>query len=348
MNIKRQNDPLRPEYEKAFSQVMDHGRFILGPEVQEFEKNFAAAHGAKYCVGTSSGTTALHLALVAAGVAAGDEVITAANTFAATAESICHCGAVPVFIDMHPDTYTLDVSKIEPAITTKTKAIIPVHLYGCPADMDTILEIARKHNLIVIEDAAQAHLASYKGRSIGSLESAAAAFSFFPGKNLGALGDGGAVTTNDITLYETMIKLRAHGSPRKYYHDLVGYNYRMDSFTGAVLDIKLAHLDEWTKKRRKNAALYFELTDDLPLRMPLVPDYAGHSFHLFVVQTDERERVADALKEKGVETNIHYPLPLHLQKAFAYLRYKEGEFPVCESAAEKNSFAAFLRAYQRG
>ena len=335
MNIKRQNDPLRPEYEKAFSRVMDHGRFILGPEVRKFEENFAAAHGAKYCAGTSSGTTALHLALASAGVAAGDEVITAVNTFAATAESICHCGAVPVFVDMHPDTYTLDISKIESAVTPKTKAIIPVHLYGCPADMDPILDIARKHSLIVIEDAAQAHLATYKGHSIGSLASAAAAFSFFPGKNLGALGDGGAVTTNDSTLYETILKLRAHGSPRKYYHDLVGYNYRMDSFTGAVLDIKLAHLENWTEIRRKNAAQYRALLDGLPLKLPYVPDYAGHSFHLFVVQTDDRERLAVVLKEKGVETNVHYPLPLHLQKAFACLGYREGEFPVCESAAEK-------------
>ncbi|HUU28410.1 MAG TPA: DegT/DnrJ/EryC1/StrS family aminotransferase [archaeon] len=334
MNLKRQNDALAAEYKAALGRVLEHGRFILGPEVTRFEEEFAAYQGVSYCLGTSSGTTALHLALVACGIGPGDEVITVPNSFAATAEAIAHCGAKPVFVDLNQQTYLMKPELIEPAVTPKTRAILPVHLYGCPAQMDKIMEIARRHGLTVIEDAAQAHGAALGGRRVGGF-GRAAAFSFFPGKNLGALGDAGAVVTNDSGLYEKMRLLRDHGSPRKYYHELVGFNYRMDTFTGAVLSIKLGRLEHWTTLRCERAGLYLKELESSGLQLPVVPPGVKHVFHVFVIQSSQRDRLIEFLRSRGIQTNIHYPVPIHLQPAFADLGYGRGDFPVAEEAAGK-------------
>jgi len=334
MNLKRQNDFLKNEYLEAFRHVIESSSFILGKEVEKFESEFAAYQQVKYCLGTSSGTTALHLALIACGIGSGDEVITVPNSFVATAEAIAYCGAIPVFVDIDPETYLLNPALIEAAITPKTRAIIPVHLYGCPAQLGPIQEIAERHRLTIIEDAAQAHGAQFDGKRVGNF-SRAAAFSFYPGKNLGALGDAGAVVTNDQALYEKMLLLRNHGSPRKYIHDLVGYNYRLDSLKGATLSIKLCYLDQWTLIRQARAKLYSELLSGSGLKLPTIPRNVKHVFHVYVVETGNRDRLMEFLKDRGIETNIHYPVPIHLQKAFTYLGYRKGAFPVAEKAAER-------------
>ena len=334
MNLKRQNDTLTGEYHKILSRVLESGMFFLGKEVARFEEEFAAFQGVKYCLGTSSGTTALHLALTACGIVPGDEVITVPNSFIATAEVIAHCGARPVFVDVDSSTYQMDPRRIEPAITERTRAIVPVHLYGCPAPMEEILTVAQRRGLIVVEDAAQAHGARLRERSVGSFGKAAA-FSFFPGKNLGALGDGGAVVTDDPDLYEKMRLLRDHGSPRKYHHELVGFNYRMDAFTGGVLSLKLSYLERWTDRRCDRAALYLKELENTGLNLPVIPAGVKHVFHVFVIQTPQRDKLIEFLNNRGIGTNIHYPIPIHLQPAFAEPGYRKGDFPVAEEAAEK-------------
>ena len=334
VDLKSQYQALQTEIRPALERVMRDTAFVLGPAVSDFETGFAAHHGAPHCVAVSSGTAALHVALLAMGAGAGDEVIVPVNTFIATAEAVSHCGATPVFVDMADGDFCIDPDRIERAITRRTKAIVPVHLYGQPAEMDAIVDIARDHGLKVLEDCAQAHDAEYKGTKVGTFGHAAA-FSFYPGKNLGAYGEGGAVLTNDRELTETMRMLRDHGSARKYHHDFVGYNYRMDGFQGAVLGVKLKHLAEWTGDRRRAAEKYREVLADLPIEVPQEKSHVRHVYHLFVVRTPQRDRAIEELKQRQVATGIHYPIPLHLSGAYQDLGYRRGDFPVAESAADR-------------
>lgn len=332
-DLKAQYAGLRDEILEALDRVCQNASFILGEEVTQFEKEFAAYCETKYCVALNSGTSALHLALLAAGVRAGDEVITTPNTFIATAEAISYTGAKPVFVDIDPATANIDPKQIERAITGKTKAIMPVHLYGRPADMSAILDIAKRRGLVVIEDACQAHGARYRGRRVGSFGQSAA-FSFYPAKNIGAYGEGGALTTSDERVAKAARALRDHGSTRRYFHDCVGYNYRMDGFQGAVLRVKLKHLDEWTAKRQQFAALYRKLLKNARAEFPQDDPRDESVYHLFVVYVENRDAVRTALETRGVQSAIHYPMPLHLQQAFAALGYKRGSFPHAEHACE--------------
>ena len=334
VDLKRQYLSIKKEIDEAIQKVIDNSAFIMGENVQEFENEFAKFCGVKYGVGTSSGTTALHLALVACGVKQGDEVITVPYTFIATTEAISHSGGKVVFVDIEDRSYNMDSEKIEQAITEKTRAIIPVHLFGHPADMDKIMKIAKKHNLIVIEDACQAHGAEYKGKKVGSLGDIAC-FSFYPGKNLGAYGDAGMAVSDNQELEEKMRLLRNHGYQKKYYHEIEGYNYRLDAIQAAILRVKLRHLEEWTEKRRKNAKLYDELLKGSGVKTPLEMEYAKHVYHLYVIGTEEREGLYVRLKKNEISTAIHYPLPLHLQQAYSYLGYKKGDFPVSEACTER-------------
>ncbi|MDH5174755.1 MAG: DegT/DnrJ/EryC1/StrS family aminotransferase [Elusimicrobiota bacterium] len=334
VDLKRQYLSIKKEIDRAIQEVIDKSGFIMGENVQGFESEFARFCGVKYGVGTSSGTTALHLALVACGIKQGDEVITVPYTFIATTEAISQTGAKVVFVDIEERSYNMDAEKILQAITEKTRAIIPVHLFGQPADMDRIREIAKKHNLIVIEDACQAHGAEYKGKKVGSLGDIAC-FSFYPGKNLGAYGDAGMAVTANKELAEKMKLLRNHGYQKKYYHKIEGYNYRLDAIQAAILRVKLRHLDEWTEKRRRNAKLYNELFKGSKVKSPREMEYAKHVYHLYVIGTDKREKLYLKLKENGISTAIHYPLPLHLQQAYKYLGYKKGDFPVSEASSER-------------
>jgi len=334
MNLKRQNAALREELLTAAGRVIDHGAFIQGPEVKAFEAAYAAFQGTAHCVACSNGTSALHLALAAAGVGPGDEVITVPNSFVATAEAVLHCGARPVFVDVQPDTLLMDPLRVEAAITPRTRALLPVHLYGCLAPMDELCAIARKHNLLVLEDAAQAQGAELHGKRAGSF-GLAAGFSFYPGKNLGALGDAGAVVTSDEALAERMRLLRNHGAVQKYWHEIPGYNYRMDSLTAAFLSVKLPHLERWTETRRARAALYAQELAGSGLVLPVEPSGARHVWYVYAVRTGRRDELAAYLKERGIDTVIHYPLPIHLQKAFTFLGYGPGDFPVAERSAQQ-------------
>lgn len=332
-DLKQQYMGLREEILAALDSVGQNTSFILGSEVDLFERDFAAYCGTKYCVGLNSGTSALHLALLAAGVRAGDEVITSANTFIATTEAISYTGATPVFVDIDPATANLDPQLIERAITKRTKAIIPVHLYGRPADLEPVLVLGRSHKLTVIEDACQAHGARYRGKRIGGFGSAAA-FSFYPGKNLGAYGEGGALTTDDERVYQYANAMRNHGQAKRYYHDHIGYNYRMDGYQGAVLRVKLKRLDEWTRKRQEFAALYRKHLAGAAVDLPKDDPQNESVYHLFVVYAKNRDSVRTALETRGVQTAIHYPVPVHLQKAYAGLGYKPGSLPHTERACE--------------
>jgi dTDP-4-amino-4,6-dideoxygalactose transaminase len=318
--------------------VLDTSAFILGREVEAFERAFAEYVGAQECVGVSNGTAAIQLALQACGVGAGDEVIVPANTFFATAEAVSTAGATPVFVDCDPVTYNLDAGRIEAAVTARTRAVIPVHLYGQPADLDAVFEVAAAHDLLVIEDAAQAHGARYKGERVGA-RGRAGCFSFYPGKNLGAYGEGGAVVTNDAGVARRLRMLRDHGSEQKYRHELVGYNSRLEGIQGAVLSVKLKHLDYWNARRRRHAARYRELLTPLAdygaLVLPREAAYAEHVYHLFVVQTDARDTLQRYLSAAGVQTGIHYPVPVHLQPAYAALGHREGDFPNAESQSRR-------------
>lgn len=343
LDLKTQYLSIKDEVDSAIQKVLDNTAFILGPSVENFEKDFAAAQQVKYCIGTSSGTDANHLVLWGLGVGSGDEVIIPANTFIATAWGATLCGATPVFVDCHPESYNIDPTKVEEKITSKTKAIVAVHLYGQSADLDPLKEIAKKHNLILVEDAAQAHLAEYKGKPIGGL-TAAASFSYYPGKNLGAFGEGGAVTTNDEELFKKVKKLREHGQSQKYYHDSYGHNYRMEGIQGAVLGVKLKHLNKWTDARRSVAAKYNQGLKGLDAVItPKEMSYAKHVYHLYVIQLNAgsldksnqlRDKLKDYLTEQGVSVGLHYPIPLHVQKCFEGLGYKKGDFPNSERIAE--------------
>ena len=334
LDLKSQYISIKNEIDNAVLKVLDSTQFALGDEVFAFEKEFAAYCSASEGIAVNTGTSALHLALLAAGIGPGDEVITTPFTFVATVAAIDYTGAKAVFVDIDPVSYTIDVTKIEQAITERTKAILPVHLYGQPADMDSIIEIAQRHGLVVIEDAAQAHRAEYKGRRVGSIGDIGC-FSFYPGKNLGAYGEGGIVVTNNPEYARTMRMLRDWGQEKRYHHVLKGYNYRMDGIQGAILRVKLRYLDQWTEARRANAALYDELLADSGLKTPVAMPYSHHVYHVYVVRSRQRDSLQQKLNEKGVQTGIHYPIPVHLQPAYADLGYQLGDFPNAESAASE-------------
>lgn len=334
LDLAAQMRPLRAQIDAAIDKTLDHCSFCLGPDVASFEKNFAAYCGARECVAFNSGTSALHIGLLLLDLRPGDEVITTPSTFVATSWAISYVGARPVYVDIDEATFNLDPRLVERAITPRTKALMPVHLYGHPADLDPLLELGRKHNLPLIEDAAQAHAAKYKGRTVGTL-GALAGFSFYPGKNLGAYGEGGALVTNNAAYAARARSLREHGSTQRYYHDEIGYNYRMEGLQGAVLDIKLKHLDAWTRERRRVAARYHELLADTPLQLPLEADYAQSAYHLYVVRHPRRDELKKHLEAHRVGCALHYPLPLHLQKAYAHLGHKPGDFPIAEKAARE-------------
>ncbi|MCP5099454.1 MAG: DegT/DnrJ/EryC1/StrS family aminotransferase, partial [Chloroflexi bacterium] len=317
--------------DSAIHRVLDKGDYVLGQAVREFEKDFAAYCEAEFAIGVDSGYSALELAMVALGIGAGDEVITQANTFMATALAIHNIGAKPVLVDIDPDTYLLDPSLIEAAITPATKAIMPVHLYGQPSDMGPIMAIAEKHGLLVVEDAAQAHGSRYNGKRIGGIGHAAG-FSFYPGKNLGAYGDGGAVVTNDPDVAEKIVMLRNLGMKVKYHHEIKGFNNRLDTVQAAVLGVKLRHLDGWNVGRRQVAAWYEEELAGTPVVTPKVADNVEHVYHLYVVRVPgNRETLMASLQEAGIASGLHYPIPIHCQPAFAELDYEEGDFPITEA-----------------
>jgi dTDP-4-amino-4,6-dideoxygalactose transaminase len=335
LDLKAQYISIKDEIGEAIQRVLDNTAFAGGPFVAQFEKEFAAFCGANHAVGVGSGTDALWAALVAMGVGPGDEVITVPDTFIATAEAISFCGAKPVFVDVEETTYNMDPARLEAAITPKTKAIIPVHLFGQMADMDPIMEIARKRRLYVIEDAAQAHGAEHKGKKAGSVGDVGC-FSFYPGKNLGAYGEAGAVVTNNDQLADKMRMFRDHGQPKKYYHDMIGWNARMDGFQGAVLSVKLKHIDAWNEARRTNARLYTQLFAGASgLVAPREADYAKHVYHIYAIRVRNRDAFMAGLGEKDIATGIHYPVPLHLTGAYRSLGYKAGDFPVAERCANE-------------
>jgi dTDP-4-amino-4,6-dideoxygalactose transaminase len=326
---------IRPEIDAAIAAVIDRNAFAGGPFVAQFEQRFAAYCGTDHAVGVGSGTDALWLTLLALGVGPGDEVITVPSTFMATAEAITYTGAKPVFVDVDETTYNLNPALIKRAITPKTRAILPVHLFGHPADMDPILEIARRHDLPVVEDACQAHGADYKGRRTGSLGTAGC-FSFYPGKNLGAFGEAGAITTSNPALADRLRMFRDHGQARKYHHDVIGWNARMDGIQAAVLDVKLNHLDRANDLRRQHADQYRErLINLVDVILPFEAEYARHVFHVFALRVPDRDRVLRDLVERGVQCGIHYPVPVHLQTAYRHLGFGPESFPVAERCADE-------------
>ncbi|MDX2187415.1 MAG: DegT/DnrJ/EryC1/StrS family aminotransferase [Opitutaceae bacterium] len=326
--------PLRAELEAAFSRTLDACSFCLGPDVAAFEAEFAAWCEAPLAVGFNSGTSALHAALQALDVGPGDEVITTPYTFIATSWAIVYLGARPVYVDIDPDTMTLDASKLEAAFTPRTKAVLPVHLYGHPCAIEEIAAICARRSVPLVEDAAQAHGARYRGRQVGSF-GRAAAYSFYPGKNIGACGEGGALVTGDAALAARAKALREHGSTTRYYHDEVGYNYRMEGLQGAVLRVQLPHLHAWNARRREIAHHYHEALAHTPLRLPREKDGATSVYHLYVVRHPARDRLKAHLESLGIGSALHYPLPLHLQKCFTTLGYQSGDFPVAEQAARE-------------
>ena len=334
VDLKAQYQSIKEEVNGAIQGVLDSCQFTLGSEVVAFEKEFAEYSGSVHGMGVNTGTSALHLALLAAGVGRGDEVITVPFTFVATVSAVDYTGAKAVFVDIDPVTFTMDPAQVEAAITPRTKAIIPVHLYGQSADMDPILAIAKKHGLVVIEDAAQAHGAEYKGRRCGSMGDMGC-FSFYPGKNLGAAGEGGMVVTANPEFARTIRMLRDWGAEKKYHHVLKGYNFRLEGIQGAVLRVKLRHLEKWTEARRAAAKRYDSLLIGSGVGLPKQMDYARHVYHIYAVRTTERAAMQEALNAQGVQTGIHYPFPVHLLPAFADLGYHAGQFPHAERAANE-------------
>ena len=334
LDLPAQLRSIRQELDTAIARTIDQCSFCLGPDVAEFEKEFAAWCGANHCVALNSGTSALHLAMIILGVGAGDEVITTPFTFVATSWAISYVGARPVFVDIDPETMCIDVSKIDRVITSRTKAILPVHLYGHPVDLEPVLDIAKKRGMPLVEDAAQAHGALYKGKKVGTFGEISC-FSFYPGKNLGACGEGGALVTNNSDFAARARSLREHGSTRRYYHDEIGFNYRMEGIQGAVLGVKLKHLDRWTEGRRRIAHRYHQLLADGPFRLPREASYAASAYHLYVVRHPQRDQLKAHLEAQQIGCALHYPLPLHLQKCYASLGYKAGDFPVAEAAARE-------------
>ena len=334
VDLKQQYQGIKHEILSAVAGVFESTQFVLGREVAAFEEEFAAFCGVSHGVAVNSGTSALHLALLAANIGPGDEVITVPCTFVATVAAVVYTGAKPVFVDVDPVTYTMDPTQIEAVITPRTKAILPVHLYGNPAEMDSILEIARRHDLTVIEDAAQAHGAKYKGRRCGSIGDLSC-FSFYPGKNLGAYGEGGLVATNNPDYVRSIRMLRDWGAEKKYQHVVKGYNYRMEGVQGAVLRVKLRHLEQWTEARRSHAAAYSHLLAESGLTLPTEPLGNRHVYHVYAVLTENRDDFMAALNARGVQTGIHYPFPVHLLPAYADLGYEPGDFPISERIATK-------------
>lgn len=334
VNLKKQYYSIKDEIDQAIKEVLEGGWFILGENVEEFEKEFANYCGAKFGIGVGSGTEALHLALLACGIGQGDEVITVPNTVVPTICAISFANAKPVFVDIDPQTYTIDISKIEQRITIKTKAILPVHLYGHPADMDPILEIAKRYNLKVIEDASHAHGAEYKNKKVGSIGDAGC-FSFYPTKNLGSYGDGGIVIINDEKIAKKVRLLRNYGQIKRDKYLIKGYDSRLDEIQATILRVKLKKLDEWNESRRENAKVYDRLLNKNKLGLPVEKNYAKHVYYLYVITYKFRDKLQEFLKSKGIETLIHYPAPVHLQKAYKDLGYKRGNFPVTERFAEE-------------
>ena len=334
LDLQAQYDGIRTEVLTALREICESSKFAQGPGTADFEAKFAAYCGVDHCVSSNSGTSALHLALRCLDVGPGDEVVTVSMTFIATAWAITYVGATPVFVDIDPVRRTLNPDNLEAAITSRTKAIIPVHLYGMPAEMDRIMAIADRHGLPVIEDSAQAHGAKYRNKRIGQFGQIAC-FSFYPSKNLGAYGEGGALITNDASKAQRARSLRDHAQSQKYLHDEIGYNYRMDSFQGAVLTIKLKHLDEWNTARIDRARLYTELLKDSLYKLPAHISDSEGVWHCYVIETPERDRVRSALQEVGIQSAVHYPVPIHLQKAYAHLGYRSGDLPVTEALCEQ-------------
>lgn len=336
LNFSAIHEPIKKEMQDAFSRVYDSNWFIMGEQLKEFETEYSAFNHVKHTIGVSNGLDALYLCLRALGIGEGDEVIIPSNTFIATALAISYVSAKPVFVEPDPFTYNLDVNRIEEAITGKTKAIMPVHLYGQACEMQKIMEIAERNGLKVIEDNAQAHGAQFGGKTTGSFGNANGT-SFYPGKNLGALGDGGAVTTNDPEVFEKIKSLRNYGSRAKYSHEVIGHNMRLDELQAAFLKVKLNHLDKWTSGRRQIADWYNEeLRGAGELITPYLHPEATHCYHLYVIRTEKRNELQDYLKKKGVETLIHYPIPPHLQPAYSYLGFKEGDFPIAEELSKSS------------
>ncbi len=334
MDLGGQIRPLKAELLEKFSQALDKTAFCLGPEVEAFEREFAAYSGSTHGVGMNSGTSALHLALLALGVKPGDEVVTTPYTFVATAWAISYCGAKPVFADIAPGTFLIDPAAVKAAITPKTKAVIGVHLYGQPFDLEPMLDVCKQKGLPLVEDAAQAHGALYKGQKVGSFGDIAA-FSFYPSKNLGACGEAGMAVTKDAKLAASMRALREHGSVKRYYHDTVGFNYRMEGLQGCALRVKLPHLDGWNARRQALAKLYDTLLEGSAVERPRVSPDRTHVYHLYVVRHKRRDELSAALRAQGIGSGMHYPLPLHLQQAYAELGLKEGSFSHAEAASRE-------------
>ena len=334
VDLLRQYHDLKPEMDAAILCAIGRGDFILGEDVREFEKEFAAFNQAPHCIGVADGTDALHLALLALGIGPGDEVIVPTHTYIASALAISNTGARPVLVDCDPEFYTIDANAVERALTSRTKAIMPVHLYGHPADMDPLLQIAKDRRLSVVEDTAQGHGATYKGRLCGTMGDIGC-FSFYPGKNLGAYGDGGAVVTRDAALAEKISLLRNYGQKVKYVHTMKGFNSRLDTVQAAILRVKLPHLARWNEQRRAAAARYCELLAGTKLGLPKVAPWAIPVWHLYVVQTGDRAGLQKALDAAGVSHGIHYPIPVHLQEAYRDLGHKEGDFPITEALAPR-------------
>lgn len=334
LDLPLQMRGIRKEIDAAIARTLDNCSFCLGPDVVQFEKDFAKFCGAEHCVAFNSGTSALHVAMILLGIDRDDEVITTPCTFVATSWAISYVNAKPVYVDVDDATFNLNPELVEKAITKRTKAIMPVHLYGHPADLEPLLKICRKHNLPLVEDACQAHGAKYKGKVVGTF-GAMSCYSFYPGKNLGAYGEGGALVTNNAAYASRARALREHGSTQRYYHDEVGFNYRMEGIQGAVLEVKLKCLDKWTSERRRIAHRYHELLAATPLQLPTEADYAESAYHLYVVRHPQRDELKKHLEANKVGCALHYPLSLHLQKCYAYLGYKAGDFPVAEKAARE-------------
>ena len=341
MDLQGQYQNIKIEVNEAIQKVLDTSAYVLGPDVKEFEKEFAAAHSANHGIAVNTGTSALQLALLAADIGPGDEVITVSMTFAATIASILYAGATPVFVDVNPVSCNMEPGLIESKITSRTKAIMPVHLYGQAADMDPILDIARRHGLTVIEDSAQAHLARYKDKSVGSIGDFAA-FSFYPGKNLGAYGEGGLVMTNNSEMASKLRLLRDWGQTKKYHHEMLAYNYRMDGIQGAILRVKLKYLNSWTEQRRARAEIYRDLLKDSDFQLSQEVKGNRHVYHIFSIFHPERDRLMTHLQENGIQCGLHYPIPAHLQKAYEFLGYKVGDLPNTERlAAEQLSLPMY-------
>jgi dTDP-4-amino-4,6-dideoxygalactose transaminase len=334
LDLKAQYRSIKPEIDEAIARVLESCQFVLGPEVEAFENEFAEYCGTTDCIAVNSGTSALHLALLAAGVGPGDEVITVPFTFVASVATILYTGAKPVLVDIEPRTFNMNPAAIQAAVSPRTKAIMPVHLYGHPADMDFIMDVAREHGLIVIEDAAQAHGARYKGRPVGTIGDIAC-FSFYPAKNLGAYGEGGAVTTSNPAYAEKIRSLRDWGQDRKYHHVLRGYNYRLEAIQGAILRVKLRQLEIWTEARRRIVEQYGDLLADADVVLPTEREWARHVYHLFTVRCKNRDVTQAALLKQGIQTGVHYATPVHLQPAYGELGYGPGSLPESEKAAKE-------------